>query len=363
MAQLYANNGQSTLSASATASDTTLFIQPGHGGRFPTIAGSDYFYATLENAAGNIEVVKVTTHTAAATSFTVTRAQQGTTARVWASGDLIELRATAAEMTAFETDIDALESTRALKAGDTHTGTHTFSGTANFTGTATAPTLTYGTTGNRIATVDYVLAASFAASLPGQTGNSGKILTTDGTNASWINAPSGLPAQATNSGKYLTTNGTSASWATIPTGLPSQATNAGKFLTTDGTNASWVTYAMPSWLKYAQDVKRSGSASTATTTIDLAAGDEATFFKITVAANTTVTFTNFPAAAAGEVFSFTLMTVNDATAGRTLAFGNAVKWSGGIVPPRTTAANGVDIYTFFYENSVLYGSLAMIDVK
>jgi len=57
-------------------------------------------------------------------------------------------------------------------------------------------------------------------SLPSQTSNSGKYLTTDGTNTSWgtVNA---LPTQTSNSGKYLTTDGTSASWGTI---------SAGKFL-------------------------------------------------------------------------------------------------------------------------------------
>ena len=48
--------------------------------------------------------------------------------------------------------------------------------------------------------------------LPSQTGNSGKVLTTDGTTTSW---QEGLPSQTGNSGKYLTTNGTVASWVTI----------------------------------------------------------------------------------------------------------------------------------------------------
>ncbi len=48
----------------------------------------------------------------------------------------------------------------------------------------------------------------------------------------------GLPSQTGNSGKFLTTDGTDASWATVDT-LPSQTGNAGKFLTTDGTDASW----------------------------------------------------------------------------------------------------------------------------
>ena len=50
------------------------------------------------------------------------------------------------------------------------------------------------------------------------------------------------PSQATNSGKYLTTDGTNSSWGTVTTySLPSQTGNNGKYLTTDGTNESWGT--------------------------------------------------------------------------------------------------------------------------
>ena len=48
-----------------------------------------------------------------------------------------------------------------------------------------------------------------------------------------------LPSQTGNAGKFLTTNGSAASWAEVGSTLPSQTGNAGKFLTTDGTDASW----------------------------------------------------------------------------------------------------------------------------
>jgi len=124
-------------------------------------------------------------------------------------------------------------------------------------------------------------------SLPDQTGNSGKFLTTDGSAASWANVPAGtvtsvrvqagtgltsststaqnttlsttisiasgyklptttewgnkqdaLPSQSGNSGKFLTTNGSTMSWATVDV-LPSQSGQSGKFLTTNGNSASW----------------------------------------------------------------------------------------------------------------------------
>jgi len=60
----------------------------------PTVASPDFMWITLDPlaGAGAPEIVKVTTHTAAATSATITRAQQGTTGRqhnlntVWRTG-------------------------------------------------------------------------------------------------------------------------------------------------------------------------------------------------------------------------------------------------------------------------------------
>lgn len=128
MAQIWGNNAISTLAASLASGDTTVFIQPAHGARFPVVAAPDTCYCTLEDAAGVIEIVKVTAHTAAASSLTVVRAQQGTAAAAFIIGDICELRLTAAELSAFETDIDTLYATKANKAGDTYTGTHDFSG-------------------------------------------------------------------------------------------------------------------------------------------------------------------------------------------------------------------------------------------
>ncbi len=55
-----------------------------------------------------------------------------------------------------------------------------------FTGTPLAPTADTGTTGTQVATLDYVIATALAGTLPGQTGNAGKLMGTDGTNATWV---------------------------------------------------------------------------------------------------------------------------------------------------------------------------------
>jgi hypothetical protein len=59
-----------------------------------------------------------------------------------------------------------------------------------------------------------------------------------------------LPDQTNNAGKFLTTNGAIASWATA-TGLPSQAGQNGHYLKTDGSTATWV--ALPSSIAHLQE--------------------------------------------------------------------------------------------------------------
>lgn len=61
-----------------------------------------------------------------------------------------------------------------------------WAGAQNFTGaTITVPTLAAGTATTAAASTAFVAAAAFSAVLPGQTGNAGKFVTTDGTAASW----------------------------------------------------------------------------------------------------------------------------------------------------------------------------------
>lgn len=78
------------------------------------------------------------------------------------------------------------------------------------------------------------------ASLPAQTDNSGKFLTTDGTTASWGEVDA-YPTQTNNSGKFLTTDGTDVSWGDVDAFPYQGVVNQGKFLTTNGTDVSWST--------------------------------------------------------------------------------------------------------------------------
>jgi hypothetical protein len=91
------------------------------------------------------------------------------------------------------------------------TGTMTGGTYANIalTGTPTAPTATLGTSTTQLATTAFVAATSFSTNLPGQTGNAGKFLKTDGSVASWDVV---YPSQTGNAGKTLVTDGTTATW-------------------------------------------------------------------------------------------------------------------------------------------------------
>lgn len=95
MAQaLVKNNAYSTLAAGISAIATSITVAVGHGARFPTVSGGNFFYATLVDAANVIEIVKVVGRSGDV--LTVTRGQDGTTAAAYLLGDRIELRPTAA---------------------------------------------------------------------------------------------------------------------------------------------------------------------------------------------------------------------------------------------------------------------------
>jgi hypothetical protein len=103
MAVLYTNNATTTLAANITSAQTTLTVANGAGALFPSVSGSNYFYATLVDASNNIEIVKVTARTT--DTFTIVRGQENTLARAYVAGNKVELRVTAAGL-ANKLDVD-----------------------------------------------------------------------------------------------------------------------------------------------------------------------------------------------------------------------------------------------------------------
>jgi len=103
MAVLYSNNASSLLLASINNTDTTFSVSSGTGSLFPSTAGGGHYYLTFSDLNGNVEIVLVTTKSS--DTFTVTRAQDGTSARSWTLGDRIELRLCKAMLDDIKTDV------------------------------------------------------------------------------------------------------------------------------------------------------------------------------------------------------------------------------------------------------------------
>ena len=98
----FKNNATSTLAGGIAIDATTVTLATGQGDRFPIVADPDYFYATLADESGNIEIVKCTARADASDDLTIVRAQDGSTARAWLLDDKFELRLTAGVIASFD---------------------------------------------------------------------------------------------------------------------------------------------------------------------------------------------------------------------------------------------------------------------
>ena len=88
----YKNNTSSTLASGITDTDLSLSVGTGDGNLFPTLMGSDIFLVTLSGTVG-YEIVKVTARST--DTFTIVRAQEGSTAKAFAIGHKVEMLMTA----------------------------------------------------------------------------------------------------------------------------------------------------------------------------------------------------------------------------------------------------------------------------
>lgn len=99
--RLFKNNAASLLDGNITDSATSLEVTNLEGSKFPVSPTSpDYFMLTLEDDSGNIEIAKCTARSGDV--MTIVRAQEGTMARAFTTGDKVELRLTAGTLEAHE---------------------------------------------------------------------------------------------------------------------------------------------------------------------------------------------------------------------------------------------------------------------
>ena len=96
MAQKWANNAFSTLGGAVDDLDTSITVATDTGDRFPTAEGDEFFNVTLQNAGGDVEIVKVISRDIGSDQMTVVRGQEATVPLSWSIGDIVELRPTAA---------------------------------------------------------------------------------------------------------------------------------------------------------------------------------------------------------------------------------------------------------------------------
>lgn len=101
--QRFSNNASAVLAASINASDTTIQVASGFGALFPSPGAGEFFVVALQNAAGDLELVRISSRTG--DNLTVAssgRGQEGTTAASWTlTVTRVELRLTRDTMARF----------------------------------------------------------------------------------------------------------------------------------------------------------------------------------------------------------------------------------------------------------------------
>ena len=184
----FTNNAATLLASSITSGDTSLTVSAATGSLFPTLAGGQYFYCTLTNAAATvIEIVKVTARST--DTFTIVRAQDNTAASAFSAGEKVELRLVAVELQNFP----QLDSTNTFAAAQTFSATPVFS--AGITSTVTPVGVTSGGTGLGTLTANNViLGAGTSTPTFVAPSTSGNLLTSNGT--TWTSSTPATPNTA-----------------------------------------------------------------------------------------------------------------------------------------------------------------------
>ena len=118
----FTNNAHGSLNASINDSVTTITLVSGDGAKFPSLTGSEYFYATLIKSNNDIEIVKVTARST--DELTVVRNQEGSGNKAFDAGDRIELRITAqgiADISNINNNLPAQSANKFLKTDGSST--------------------------------------------------------------------------------------------------------------------------------------------------------------------------------------------------------------------------------------------------
>lgn len=111
----FANNISTTLALGAGIAATSFDVVSTTG--FPVLGSGDYFYGTLANTLGAVEIVQVTGWTG--TTVTCVRGAEGTPPQAWSTGDAFEIRVTAAGLTTVLNATEVVEEVQTATSGQT----------------------------------------------------------------------------------------------------------------------------------------------------------------------------------------------------------------------------------------------------
>lgn len=225
MTRLYSSISVETiLSASINSSQTSMAVAAGTGsallGGVTLAAGNvDQFTVAIDPDTANEEIVFITGNSG--DTFTIVRGRSGSTAITHASGATVRHVLTSNDLDYFNT---AIQPATLTAKGDTYIAT----------ASGVVTRLAVGTN-DQVLTADSTQAKGVKwatpSTLPSQTGNSGKYLSTDGTTASWaaavatlnvtFNAQTGTTYSLVSGdlNKLVTLSNASAITLTVPNGV------------------------------------------------------------------------------------------------------------------------------------------------
>lgn len=240
----FANNAKSTLAAPLTTSSTSVALSAGTGALFPSPTGGDLFVLTLTDAAtGAItEIMHATARSG--DTLTVVRAQEGTTALNWTTGDFANLVITAGTLDQFEQTGGALGTMAVQNANSV----------AITGGSIDVSTLKVGgvaVLANPLTTKGDILVDNGTAAVRMAVGSNGQVFTVDSTQPTgtkWATPAATLTNPMTTIGDLIV-GGTAGAPARLAVGSPGQVMTANpgaafgvdwETPTTGGTNLQWV---------------------------------------------------------------------------------------------------------------------------
>lgn len=382
--QLYADNASTTLAAGIGTSDTTFTVASGSG--FPTPSAGQFFLATLSYS-GVIEIVKVTS-ISGNTFSGIARGQGGSSVSSFPTGTVIECRVTAGTLAAFGRYIDRLYDISsvdllaippasngnsyichsneevgnpvvAINAGTANTWrflSHTLPVVTGSLSAVTTSNLTSTAIGTILASLQagqYIL--QFVTGV--NTGICREVASSTTNVVAWSTPLSTLPNVGDQFQIYQSNSSVLNTLISEAASPPSDPT---KINVSNGNSTGTLTINGIIQVTNQTDVKIAITANTSSTNLNLSTGN---MFKVTIAASTALTFSSPPTGS--NVFSFGLITQNTSTGGYAVSFPGNVKWAGGVLPPRTTAANALDVWTFYTEDAgtTYVGSLSIVNAQ